>query len=89
MYKTYAVILDLKSTRDYSGLIAELSKSTWWHYPESAWLIKTEENPDQIWSRIQNYIDQKDFILIIEVRNNCQGWLPKEAWDWINTNVPF
>jgi len=27
-------------------------------------------------------------LLIIEVRDNVQGWLPKDAWDWIHKNVP-
>jgi len=38
---------------------------------------------------VEPTIDKKDFILIIEIRKNYQGWLPKEAWDWINERVSY
>lgn len=88
--KVYIVTYDLKApNRDYNGLYEELKKSPkWWHYLQSSWLIQTSETPDQIWNRIHMHIDANDYALIIEVRDNCQGWLPKDAWDWIHTNVP-
>ena len=87
----YAVIYDLKALlRNYSDLYDELKKSkSWWHYLKSAWLIETDETPEQVWNRIQSHIDKNDFILIIEVRRNYQGWLPQEAWDWANEHVSY
>jgi hypothetical protein len=90
--KVFAVNYDLRVRRkpDYKGLEEELQNSPkWWHYLESTWLILTNETPDQLWSRIASHIHDQDRVLIIEVRDNCQGWLPKEAWDWIKTNVPY
>jgi hypothetical protein len=91
MNKAFAIIYDLKTpNRDYSGLFEELKKSPkWWHYLESTWLIQTSENPTQIWNRIVKHINNNDRVLIIEVRNNIQGWLSQDAWDWINQNVPL
>lgn len=91
MSRVYAVIYDLKTIfHDYSGLFNELKNSqAWSHYIQSGWLIKTEDTPEQIWNRIQPHIDKNDFVLIIEVRKNYQGWLPKEAWDWINEHVSY
>lgn len=88
--KVYCVSYDLKGqSRDYSSLVAALkSAGKWWHFLESTWLIGTEETPEQLWKRIHTTIEKRDFLIIIEVRKNANGWLPKEAWDWISTNVP-
>jgi hypothetical protein len=90
MNKAYAINYDLKAPgRDYSGLYEEIKKSLgWWHYLESTWIIVTSETPDQIWNRLEPHIDKNDYLLIIEVRDNVQGWLPKDAWGWIYENVP-
>jgi hypothetical protein len=29
-------------------------------------------------------VDKIDFVLVVRVTNDTQGWLLKEAWDWIN-----
>ncbi len=91
MSKVYAVMYDLKSnSHDYSCLFNQLTSSKGWsHYIESAWLIETDETIELIWKRIEPTIDKRDFILIIEIRKNYQGWLPTEAWDWINERVSF
>lgn len=89
MTKVYAVLYDLNGIlRSYSSLYEELKKSPkWMHYLNSAWLIQTDETSDQLWSRIAIHIDKNDQILIIEVRGNYQGWMPKEAWEWIHECV--
>jgi hypothetical protein len=91
MAKVYSLTYDLKKpNRDYTGLYEELKNTTkWWHYLESTWLLSTIETPNQIWDRIRGHIDQNDSILIIEVRHNYSGWLPTEAWEWIDQNVPY
>jgi hypothetical protein len=90
MSKAYAINYDLKApNRNYESLYEEIKKSPqWWHFLESTWLIITEETPTQVWTRLAKQIDNNDFMLIIEVRENVQGWLPKEAWDWIHSYVP-
>ncbi|MEW6618720.1 MAG: hypothetical protein AB1422_05150 [bacterium] len=88
--KAYTINYDLKAPdRNYDGLYEAIKKSPkWWHYLESTWIIITNETPNQIWQRIEPFVDKNDYLLIIEVRDNVQGWLPKDAWDWIHTNVP-
>ncbi len=89
MYTLYSVTYDLKQPgRDYSGLYKELKKTNkWWHYLESTWLLYTSETPIDIWKRLCDHIDKNDYILIIEVRDNMQGWLPKEAWNWLHEHA--
>lgn len=86
----YCISYDLRQPdKDYSGLYDAIKQyPKWWHYLESTWLVATTESPNDIWSRLNPHIDTDDFLLIIEVRNNVQGWLPEEAWEWIHNNIP-
>lgn len=90
MATVFAVSYDLrKAGQDYDGLIKELENSNgYWHYLKPSWLIYTSESADQLWKRISPYLDENDYCLVIEVRNNSQGWLPDKAWEWINNHVP-
>lgn len=90
MSKAYSITYDLKVPgRDYSGLYKAIKASQkWWHYLDSTWLIVTSETAEEIWNRLASHIDKNDYLLIIEVKNNVQGWLPKDAWNWIREYVP-
>lgn len=90
MSKAYSITYDLRTPgRNYNQLYEAIKGSPrWWHFLESTWLIITDETAQQVWQRIGSQIDKNDFMLIIEVRNNKEGWLPKDAWDWINQHVP-
>ncbi len=88
--KAYSITYDLKAPdRDYKGLYEAIKGSgQWWHYLESTWLVVTNSTSKQIWDQLSPYIDRNDNILIIEIKNNAYGLLPKDAWDWIAKNVP-
>jgi len=89
--KAYSINYDLKAPgRDYNKLYEAIKASgKWWHYLESTWLVVSNESSQQVWDRIAQSIDENDSVLIIEVRKNKSGWLPQDAWDWINKNVPI
>ncbi len=80
--------------RDYTPLYEAIKghpASTWWHYLDSTWLVKTTETPRQMSDRLKPHIDSKnDSLLIVKTRisqgttEKPAGWLPREAWDWIN-----
>lgn len=76
-YKTDAVALhNIITTMAYA--------SEWWHYIGSAYLITSSSTATEI----QNYINMSwsGFFLITEINGrNSGGWLPQEAWDWINS----
>ena len=88
--KAFSIIYDLTAPgRNYEPLYDAIRASgKWWHYLDSTWIVVTNESALQIWNRLANHIDKNDYLLIIEVRDNVQGWLPKEAWEWIHANVP-
>lgn len=89
--KVYLVTYDLKKFgKDYTGLYTALKSSyNWWHQLDSTWLVATNESLVQVWNRIAPHLDLNDIALVIEVKRNYQGWLPKDAWDWINAYVPY
>jgi hypothetical protein len=86
----YVVSYDLrKPNKDYTGLTEQLRNSPgWWHYLGSTWLIATSESTSQLYNRLRAHLDEDDSILIIEAGNHVQGWLPKDAWEWIHQAIP-
>ncbi|MBH0331066.1 SinR [Brevibacillus brevis] len=90
----YLISYDLnKSGKDYKGVYEAIKASsvggnTWWHYLDSTWIIKSNLSVQQVYEKIRLHTDSDDFFLVIEVKNNKQGWLPQDAWDYLN-NVIF
>lgn len=81
----------LNQKRDYSALYTALKAApatTWWHYIDNTWLIKTSESADQLHARVIPFLDSSDFILILNI--NTRGYwgrLPQDAHDWIKKNA--
>jgi hypothetical protein len=82
----YAINYDLKKPgRDYAALYTAIkSCGAWWHYLESMWLVDTNLGAEGVWKRIEAHFDRNDRALVIGVTKDHQGWLPKDAWEWIN-----
>jgi len=59
---------------------------SWWHYLESSYIIIVESNitATDICNFIQQLMPNKHFFVSELNLQNHNGWLPKEAWDWIN-----
>ncbi|MBU3146838.1 hypothetical protein [Clostridium sp. CF012] len=89
----YLIGYDLNKTdKNYDGVYtaikeSSVSGSTWWHYLDSTWIIKSNLTVDQVQEKIKLETDENDHFLVIEVKNNKQGWLPKDAWDYLNNNI--
>jgi hypothetical protein len=78
------VTYDLSPTFDHSIFFDALKQQgSWWHYLTSVWLIATTKTPEQVFQAVAPYMVQADRVLIFEVGKSYNGWLPKEAWDWI------
>lgn len=84
------ITYDLKQPdRNYEALYESIKRcgDTWWHYLDSIWLVKTELAPSQCFDRIRPNIDDNDSLFIVEITGKQrQGWLPKDAWEWIKSN---
>lgn len=75
-----------KPDRDYSCLWNLLrSAPGWWHYLEWAYIIETDETENSWVDKIRNAIDSMDCFLVVEITDRTiKGWLPEDAWAWIN-----
>lgn len=86
----YAINYDLRQPgRDYEGLYRAIKTcGDWWHFLGSTWLVDTPLNAGQVWDRLAPHVHRNDIVLIHAVGHDKQGWLPQNAWDWINARQP-
>lgn len=86
----YIVCYDLKQpVASYKRFFDELNKSyRWWHYLTSTWIVLRYETLAELGPKLRPLIFQGDFMLIMPAKGPADGWLPKEAWAWIQANVP-
>lgn len=88
----FLITYNISKDKDYLGFYNAIKTAgtAWWHYIDNAWIIKTSENVGAIYDKLEPHINKEnDNLLIIKIDpavGNKQGWLPKKAWDWINTN---
>lgn len=78
-----------KPGQDYDGLFDEIkSFGTWWHYLDSTWIVDTSLSVSAAADRIRAKVDNSDHFLVLNITGDArQGWLPKDAWAWINEHV--
>lgn len=89
--KKYLITYDLKNTaiEGYLPLHEAIKKNciSWWHYLESTWIVKSNIlNANDISSKLTPFVKTGDRLLVVEITSNSQGLLPKEAWDWLNSD---
>jgi len=77
-----------KPVKDYEKLhVAIKNLGNWWHYLESVWLIETNSSASDIGKHLIQFIDKDDRLTAIRVSKDYDGWLPTEAWNWLNAKV--
>jgi hypothetical protein len=85
------ITYDLRTPKDYHDFYEAIKlqgeQGKWWHYMTSTWLLSTTKTPQQVFDAIHPHLDNQDFLLVCELSPNYQGWLPKQAWDWINAEL--
>lgn len=58
----------------------------WWHYLETTYIIITEQYvmASNVGQFVRQIAPQKELFVCELNLSNHDGWLTKEAWDWIN-----
>lgn len=85
----YVVSYDLAPNifRNVTPFHQELERTdegrTWWHFLTNTWLIATWETQQQVFERLQPHVKPNDRLLIMGVTPDYSGFLPQEAWQWI------
>ena len=75
--------------RDTTAIDRELQRlPNWSHWINHTWLIYTNEVADVLYARLQGKFLETDRLLIapLDAQLDLAGWLPQEAWDWIEAN---
>lgn len=86
----YMITYDLNSKgQKYDEVINAIknSSSYWCTFWKSSFLIKSSLTPDQITDNIKPHLDGNDRLIVIEVKNNYQGWLSEDEWKYINETI--
>ena len=85
----YAINYDLNRPGQNYAAVHEAIKSfgNWWHYLGSTWLVDTALDAEGIWGILEPHFDKNDHVLVIGVTRDYRGWLPQEAWDWIQART--
>lgn len=88
-YMVYLITYDLCNPgQNYDQVIQAIkdaSTGVWCSFWKSSWLIKSNLiSANSVFEKIQPHLDGNDRCLVIEVKNNKQGWLSQEEWDYLN-----
>jgi hypothetical protein len=81
------ITYELKTVgKDYTTFFEQIKKNSdgWWHYLEGSWMSNTRMSAEGFAKSLFPYMTQSDYLLVIKVDKEFQGWLPNEAWDWLN-----
>jgi len=74
--------------KDYEQFFVMLRGSVqqWWHFIPQTCIVLSYFNAGGLSQRLLPHIDQQmDYFLITEIKpHEYQGWLPQEAWNWLN-----
>jgi len=86
----YIVTYDLKQPIEkYEPFFEELKRSyKWSHFIESSWIVLRYDSLAELGPKLRPLIFQSDRLLIMPAKGPADGWLPLEAWEWIQENVP-
>jgi hypothetical protein len=87
----YIVSYDLKAEGDgfnYLPFMLELQGSLdWWHFLERTWIVVRRDLLVDFTNILLGKLHSKDRLLVLPAKGPAMGWLPTDAWDWMNANL--
>lgn len=66
--------------------IKKIGDGGWMYYIPNMVFIHSKETANQLAEKAYKLITQGDYLIVIRVTNEHQGWLPPDAWNWLNTS---
>ncbi len=74
--------------RNSSALEKEISSFPgWYHCTDKTWLIASYEDINTVNQKLAKHLTNIDYWLVVRISPEYQGWLPKEAWDWLQNTI--
>lgn len=84
----YVLIFDRDDQTNFIQLHDQLISldciKNWFHYIKSSYiLISDKATANALDREIGIIIKEKNYLIVGVDLKDCQGWLPKRAWEWI------
>ncbi|WBP93195.1 hypothetical protein O6072_18460 [Mycolicibacterium neoaurum] len=78
-----------KPGQDYDRLYEKIKGlGDWWHYLDSTWIVITYISIADVRDQLLQVMDSSDNLLILNISGDAyDGWLSKDAWDWLKSHV--
>lgn len=85
------ITYSLKNKLDYAPFYDAIKTNAgaWWHYMDSTFIVDTYHSASGFAKFLYPHMDSKDRLLIVKLAKDYEGWLPQEAWDWLNNRLFF
>ncbi len=88
----FAVIFKLEQHTKEQEKVAEAVKKAsngiWCNFWDGFWMIQSNcPNANDIVKCVAPFLTKDDRLFVFEVKNNRQGWLSKDEWDYLNEHV--
>jgi CRISPR/Cas system-associated endoribonuclease Cas2 len=83
------VTYDLNKEAHRPKILEEIRKGSWQKLSESSYVIETDENPEQVYVRLQRCIDSNDIIYVITLKRPYWGWGPEDVNEWLDARVTY
>lgn len=73
-------------SRDYSSLknAIQTTANGWSHHIDNVWIVNTDLSASDFAHKLLPHILKNDRLLVVKITAEHQGWLPAEAWKWMN-----
>jgi hypothetical protein len=73
-------------SKDYAPFFDALKGNCnyWWHYFQTTWIVVADHSAHDYAQFLYPHIETTDRLLVVRITREHQGWLPKDAWDWLN-----
>ena len=87
----YALMFDTDDNLDYNDIHKKITSLpdlySWFHYLRCSYVLISEVDTNAITQEMIKIIPNKRFLIFRIDLKSRNGWLPKEAWDWIEKMI--
>lgn len=81
------VAYDLNKESKRPPIVEEIKKYEWARLSESAYAIRTNQSPNDVYERLAGFIDQDDNIYILHIHRPWMGFGRKPVVDWLDKHL--
>lgn len=76
-----------KTKSDYDGFYKVIKSYPWAKLSESSYAIETYDLPSDIFSKLKQYIDGNDSVLVLTLSSPYYGQHSKDVIDWLKLKL--